>query len=178
MAAQKKRAGRVRSFTDAETGALRQLARELKQKREWNGEELGAAMGGIAQQNASRFVADGSTSGIDRTTANALAKSAGFRDVEHALLDAGVMAEMSPLQASTSGNDWTRRDQAIRHARTMGYPEAAILAVLHRYSDGANRINRLRWWMDRIVLEALAQPAERDVESAAAAIADKSGTEG
>lgn len=41
---------------------LRSIARRLKTERDWSGRELGDAIG-IAQQNASRFVAAGSVSG-------------------------------------------------------------------------------------------------------------------
>lgn len=177
-------AGRVRSFTEAETEILRKLARDLKEKNDWNGTQLGKAMGGIAQQNASRFVAERSTAGIDRTTANALAISCGYRDVEHALLENGVLAEMTRVPAQGGNADWLQRDAAIVYARKLGYPEPAILAVLHRYTEPDYRTKKMRWWNDRIVLEAIARKDEESETEAQPTMPApparrrKSGTEG
>ncbi len=158
-------AGRIRSFSESETETLRKLARDLKKDKDWSSTRLGEAMG-IAQQNAARFVAAKSTSSIDRTTANALAIACGFRDVEHALLDAGTMA----------GDGWAKRRHAQSIARSVPYPEAAINAVMHRYAAVEFKQKSVRWWMDRISLEAMAHAEE--IPPAAAESTRDTGTEG
>jgi hypothetical protein len=153
----------VRSFTDDEIEVLRKVARRLKEENKWSGRELGAALG-IAQQNAGRFVAKNSNAGMDRTTANRLALKAGYRDVEHLLLEEGVLAEMKPLP--TTGNatgvpqNWRDRDVAIRIAIKLGYSQLVIDAVVHRYTEHEYTGRPLRWWVDKIVLEALSRAGD------------------
>jgi hypothetical protein len=144
-------AGRVRSFSDLEIETLRALARKLKADRGWSQAQLGAALG-IAQQNAGRFVAAGSKAGMDRTTANQLATLCGYRDVEHALIEEGVLAEMQPLPTGTA---WGDRDTAMRVALRLGYPQAIVDSVAHRYSAPEYRHKPLRWWMDMIGMESV-----------------------
>lgn len=148
--------GRVRSFDDEEIEVIREVARRIKTERNWSGRELGDAIG-IAQQNASRFVAHNSTAGMDRTTANKLAEVAGYRDVEHLLLEAGALAEMKP---APTGDEWRERDVAMSIARKLGYPQESIDAVVHRYRDNENKYRRLRWWVDQVVLESLSRAAD------------------
>jgi hypothetical protein len=174
----RKVAGRIRSFSEAETETLRALARKLKVDRDWNGTKLGEAMG-VKQQNANRFVADHSTSGIDRTTANNLAVACGFRDVEHALLEAGTLAILK--QPPGGGSEWRTRDSARELALRLGYPIVAIDAVIHRYTRHLYTGKPVRFWMDHFVLEAMHHRDEEeqgDDEVDAAAGPKRSGTEG
>ncbi len=150
-------AGRARSFTDDEIKVIRAVALRLKSERSWSGRALGEALG-IAQQNASRFVAAGSTAGMDRVTANRLAQITGFRDVEHMLLEAGVLAEMTP--APEGADLWSNRDSAVRLAKLLGYPYSAVEAVLHRHTTQEHAGKRIRWWIDKFVLETLSQGAD------------------
>jgi hypothetical protein len=149
-------AGRVRSFSTEEIEVLRTIARRLRDEQKWSGKALGDAIG-ISQQNAGKFTAARSTAGMDRTTANRLAAVAGYRDVEHLLLDAGALAEM---KQPPGGNAWRDRDVAVSMATKMGYPKVAIDAVVHRYREFEYAAKGLRWWNDMIVLESLARAAE------------------
>lgn len=152
--------GRVRSFTDDEIEVLRAVARRLKKENGWSGKKLGKAIG-IAQQNAGRFVAAGSVAGMDRTTANRLAEVAGYRDVEHLLLEEGVLAEMKPLPTTGGVQSWRDRDVALRIARKLGYAEQDILAVLHRYTSHEYTGRPIRWWIDRIALETVSRATDQ-----------------
>lgn len=153
-------AGRVRSFTDDEIEVLRNVARRLKTERQWSGRQLGEAIG-IAQQNAGRFVAAGSTAGMDRTTANKLAIVAGYRDVEHLLLDAGVLATLQP---KPEGAKWDDRDFAVRLAHKLGYSQEVTDAVVHRFSAHEYTSRKARWWNDQFVLESLARAADKPID--------------
>lgn len=142
-------AGRPRSFTDAELEVLRSVARRLKAERSWSGGALGEAMG-IAQQNAGRFIAKGSTAGIERATAERLAKAAGYRDVGHLLLEAGVLAEMQP---NATGPGWEDRDLAVRIAQHLGFPHEIIESVVARFRADQYRRRPALWWNERFVFE-------------------------
>lgn len=142
-------AGRIPSFTDAEIEVLRRAARRVKAERDWSGAELGRAIG-IAQQNAGRFIAAGSTAGMDRSTANKLAKIAGYRDVEHLLLEAGVLAEMD---APPTDGGWSQRDLAVRVAQFLKVPQPVIEAVIARFRGDEYRNRSALWWNERFVFE-------------------------
>lgn len=166
-------AGRHPSFTTEELDVLRSVARQLKEENGWSGAELGARLG-IKQQNASRFVAAGSTSGMDRKTANELAKAAGFRDVEHLLLEAGVLAEMKQPKQKHALSE---REVAIRVARQLGYPDAAVQAIVARFANDATSFGKpIRWWVDKIVIESLQH--EADSRPLPKRVLPKSGTHG
>lgn len=155
-------AGRTPSFSKAEIEVLRTVARRERSRRDWSGTQLGEAIG-IAQQNAGRFVAAGSATGIDRKTANMLASLAGYRDVEHLLLEAGVLAEM---EQPPGGSPWHDRDAAASISLRLGYSKAAIDAVVHRHQEREFTAKPLRWWVDRIVIENLALADEPRAEPA------------
>lgn len=130
--------------------------RQLKADRGLTQAQLGELLG-IAQQNAGRLTSAQPNVGMNRTTANALARALGYRDVEHFLLEAGVLAEMTEKPA---GAGWRDRDVAVQISRKMGYDEAAIQAVIGRYTAPDYRSKPMRWWNDRIVFEHLERASD------------------
>lgn len=149
-------AGRSPTYTAEEVELLREVARELKAKNNWTQEQLGDVMG-MEQQNAGRFVAARSTTGIDRPAANKLAQRSGFRSAEHLILERGVLAEMESLPQD---GPWADRDVAVRIARRMGYADEVIDLVVQRFAEATYTSKGMKWWIEKVVLEAVARRDE------------------
>ncbi len=143
--------GHPRDFDSEETELLREWARKLKEDRKLTTTELGALMS-VAQQNASRFVAIGSVSGISRISGNHLASAAGFRDAEELIAEGRAMAG---LRSERKGNVWHARDSAVRVANAMSYSAAAIAAVVARETGGDAGKRPVKWWLTQIAIEEL-----------------------
>lgn len=149
-------AGKPSDFEPWETEILRDVARRTRVNEKLTGTALGAILG-IAQQNASRFVGSSPIGGIARKHANRLAAHLGFRDAEELLQEEAVMRE----GVGGGGNVWHARDSAARIARTLGYPEDAIVAIIKRWTTKEHAGRPVKWWIAEIVLEEMKQAADR-----------------
>lgn len=143
--------GHPRDFDGEETEILRTVARQLQADRKLNTTQLGELMG-VRQQNASRFVVTGSTSGISRISGNRLASAAGFRDAEELIAEGKAMAG---LRAERRGNVWHARDSAVRVAKAMGYGSDSVDAVVAREVGAEAGKKPVKWWLTQIALEEL-----------------------
>lgn len=159
--------GKPEAFSADENRALRAALRRLQEKEALSQTAVGKVLG-ISQQNAGRLLGAEPGAGMSRTTANALARKLGFRDAEHFLLEAGVLAAMKGTPAGTA---WANRDSAVRVSRLIGYDEAAITAVVQRFTTDDYRTRPMKWWVTRIGDEDRDLAADRRAEAAAAAVA-------
>lgn len=160
--------GKKEAFTPEENAVLRAELSRYRAEHRLSQSEIGELLG-IKQQNVGRF--ERGAGGLGRQTANKLAVLAGFRDAEDLLLDRGVLAEMKELPAA--GAAWTRRDWAVRMARSASVDEAAIQAVISRYTDDSSRVRLEKWWLMKFTTEDQERQADRAAQapSARAAIA-------
>lgn len=147
--------GKRQVFSDEENNVLRAALRKFRDTNDLTQKQIGELLG-IEQQNAGRLLAKG-RAGMSRDTANKFARTVGFRDAEHFLLENGVFAQ---LEEPPQGNPWYQRDAAVTYARKLGYPEAAITAVITRYGSHDYTSKEMKWWNNRIVLESLETPPD------------------
>lgn len=155
--------GKVASFTDRENQAMSHVLRTLVQQNNWTQAEAGRRID-VNQQNAGKLI--NGHAGFSRPTAVKLAEICGFDSPETLLRDLGAKAE-----AKDAPKGWNDRDIAVGAARRMGYPDAAIEAVVAQYTTSEYASRKARWWNDRIVaktaeLEAT-QPAEPPISLSA-----------
>jgi hypothetical protein len=149
-------AGKPEAFSEEENRVLRAALGRLQRDRGVTQRELGELLG-IAQQNAGRLLSANGRGGMGRSTANHLARALGYRDAEHLLLEAGVLAAMKQPPAGR----WGWRDTAVGAARSMGFDEAAIHAVVSRFTDDGSRFRPMKWWITKIADEDRELAAER-----------------
>lgn len=156
--------GKRESFDARENAAMSHVLRTLQEKNGWTQEEVGARIG-VNQQNAGKILHG--RQGFSRFTAMKLALMCGFDGPDALLRDLGAKAA-----SGDAPKGWNERDIAVGAARRIGYPEAALDAVVGRYqtSEYANR--KARWWMDRIVwwtneMSEMEEPAPASAASAA-----------
>ena len=150
--------GKKGSFTEAENAVLREALRRYRAERELSQGAMGELLG-IKQQNVARAERGG---GINRTTANALARLMGRRDAEELLLEHGVLAEMqpSPPARSSTGAGWSTRDASVRVARVMSISDVAVQFVLARETDDDARHRPMKWWIGKFRQAELEREAD------------------
>lgn len=153
--------GKKAAFTDAENEVLRGRLREYRQERGLTQREMGELLG-IEQQNIGRLESKART-GLNRTTANALAHLLKYRDVEELLLAEGVLAELRapPPRHSSTGAGWSDRDMAVKIAASMKIDPVAVQAVVARFTEDSHRHKPIKWWVTKFGNEEIERAAER-----------------
>lgn len=150
-------AGKQEAFSEDENRVLRTALRKLRADEGLSQAGVGRILG-IKQQNAGRLLAADSRVGMGRGTANNLARHLGFRDAEHFLLEHGLLSTLDEVRPQER---WSNRELAVRLAAKLGYDQAAVTAVVERFTSRDAMLRPAKWWLHKFDVEEREQAADR-----------------